>query len=112
MKTLNLDALSTVKRTITIGGQSYDVVEMTVENFIETSKAADRMSNRETSMQEQVEAAIAMIQRSIPGCPTQVLHTMTLDQLGLIGRFIRGEMDEKVKNDGESEEKKSQDHLQ
>ena len=104
MKTLNLDALATVTRTLTIGGKTYDVHEMTVENFIETTKDAERLEKQEDlSIPEQMEATIKMIQRSVPDCPIEVLRKMTLEQLSLVSRFLRGEMDDEKPAGAEAE---------
>lgn len=92
MKTLNLDALAKTNRTLTIGGINYEVVEMTVENFIETTKAAQKLGDS-AGIVEQMEAAIDMILRSIPGMEKSVLSNLNLEQLMTIVKFVRGEMD-------------------
>ena len=94
MKTLNLDAFAAAVRTITLGGKSYNVVEMTVENFIETTKAADALAaNTDATIADQIEATIAMIQRSVPDLTTAQLRGLNFDQLGTINKFLRGEFD-------------------
>ena len=103
MKTLNLDSLATVARTLTIGGATYEVQEMTVENFIETTREAELLEKKEdASIPEQMEATIKMIHRSIPTCPESVLRKMTLEQLALVSRFLRGELDETAPKSAET----------
>lgn len=94
MKTLNLDALAKTNRTLTLGGVDYEVVEMTVENFIETTKAAQKLGDS-AGVVEQMEAAIDMILRSIPSMDKGVLGKLSLEQLTTIVKFVRGELDEK-----------------
>lgn len=95
MKTLNIEALAATNRTLTIGGKEYPVVEMTVENFIETTKAAEKLGTNPTYM-EQVEATIEMIMRSVPSLSREVLLKLSLEHLSTIVKFIRGDMDEQA----------------
>lgn len=92
MKTLNLDALAKTNRTITLGGKDYEVVEMTVENFIETTKAAEKLGDS-ASFVEQMEAAIEMILRSVPTIERNTLNRLSLEQLTTIVKFVRGDLD-------------------
>lgn len=106
MKVLNLDALSKSTRSLTLGGVTYEVKEMTVENFIETTKQADALENKkDVTFADQIETTIAMIQRQVPGIPPQALRELTIEQLVTISKFLRGELDnevaEVVEEDGE-----------
>lgn len=92
MKTLNIDALAKSNRTLTLGGKTYEVQEMTVENFIETTKAAEKLGP-DASFVEQVEATIDMIQRHVPLIERSVLKKLSLEQLTTITQFVRGELD-------------------
>lgn len=92
MKTLNLDALAKTNRTITLGGKEYAVEEMTVENFIETTKAAEKLGESATFI-EQMEAAIEMILRSVPSIERDTLKRLSLEQLTTIVKFVRGDLD-------------------
>lgn len=91
-KILNLDgfAAKAEARKLIIGGKEYAVEDMTVENFIETTKAADRLTG-ETSVAVQVEATMDMIQRSVPTVERELLQRLTLEQLQAITAFVRGE---------------------
>lgn len=106
MKTLNIEALAQTNRTLTIAGVEYPVEEMTVENFIETTKAADRLGENPT-YREQIDATIEMIMRSVPSVPREVLMKLGLSHLSAIVKFIRGDLDEEVseKRDGTAEGK-------
>jgi hypothetical protein len=92
MKTLNLDALVKTNRTITLGGREYAVEEMTVENFIETTKAAEKLGS-DASLADQMEAAIEMTMRSVPAIERDTLKKLSLDQLTTIVQFLRGDFD-------------------
>jgi hypothetical protein len=91
MKILNLDKFaSQEKRQLVIAGKSYPVDEMTVENFIETTRAAEKLAG-EVSIATQVEATIDMICRSVPTVDRNVLGRMSLPALQTIVVFVRGD---------------------
>ena len=92
MKTLNLDALAKTNRTITLGGRDYAVEEMTVENFIETTKAAEKLGS-DASLVDQMSAAVEMILRTVPSIERDVLLKLSLDKLTTIVQFVRGDFD-------------------
>lgn len=100
MKTLNLDTFAKAERTITIAGKTYEVMEMTVENFIETTRAAERLGDS-ASFVDQVEETISMILRSVPTIDRDVLKKLSLEQMTTIVKFIRGDMDEQIATEGE-----------
>ena len=93
MKVLNLDSLARTVRTLTIAGVDYEVQEMTVENFIETDKAAAKLK-KDAPLHEQIDASINMILRSIPTLTEADLKRRPLAQLSTILKFINGELDE------------------
>lgn len=105
MKTLNIDALAAESRTITLFGKEYPVLGMTVANFIETTKAAERLEGN-TNIGDQLEETVKMISRAIPDCPIENFRRLKLEQLTVISKFIRGEdLDEKPAAEGEDEKK-------
>jgi hypothetical protein len=94
IKILNLDTLPTKspKRAITLGGVAYDVQEMSVEDFIETNLAAERLeadNNPKTQMAEMV----ASVRRAVPTVPEAELNKLPLEKLGILVAFIRGIFD-------------------
>ena len=92
MKVLNLDKLSAAnKRELIIGGMSYPILEMTVTNFIETTKKAQEIS--EAPMEVQIEATIELVLRSVPSITAEQLRGIPLEQLKAIVAFVRGEDD-------------------
>lgn len=98
MKILNLDSLAKTIRTFTLGGEEYPVEEMTVENFIETTKQANEIQKmgEDATFSDQLEATVKMIQRSVPTCPTEKLRRLSIEQLVTVSKFLRGELDDQT----------------
>jgi len=92
MKLLNLDKLgaNTEERRIQVNGKSYVVDDMTVENFIVTTEAAEAISESD-SMAVQVKATVEMIVRSVPTIDRVTLSGLKLESLKAIVAFIRGD---------------------
>lgn len=93
MKVLNLDKLSTKgTRKLRLGGVDYEVLPMTVGNFIETTLAAERMVEAgDVSVANEITEAVAMIRRSVPAAPHEALDGLELEQLRLIVSFVKGD---------------------
>jgi hypothetical protein len=89
MKALNLDVLAKEHRTVTVGGEVYPIIEMTVENFIETSKQEQKI-NEKSSDVERVEGYIGMISRSIPSMEMKTLRSLPMEHLAVLMQFING----------------------
>jgi len=91
MKVLNLDKLIPNEgRELVIGDKSYPVIGISVANFIETSRIAEKMT-ADTPIADQIEATIDMIMRSIPSISRELLTQLSLEQLQTIVAFIRGD---------------------
>lgn len=105
MDVLNLDELSKQTRTITIKGQSHEVIDMTVEDFIETTKAIEEMEKKEkVSDVDEVVSAIGIISRRVPTLSVDELNKLSMEKLSLIMKFIQGQMDEEKAAKGEIKE--------
>lgn len=90
-KILNLDKLSSHDhRELSIGGQTYSVKPMSVEDFIETTLTAERLAD-ERSVAKQIQATIKLIKRSVPTIDESTLLQLSLEQLRAITAFVRGE---------------------
>lgn len=91
-KILNLDALSSksAERELVIKGVAYPIVDMTVDNFIETTLTAERLAESK-NVAEQIKATVDMICRSVPSAPRDVFGGYSLDILGKIAAFVRGD---------------------
>ena len=92
MKVLNLDRLVTKnQRELVLGGVAHVINDMTVENFIETTKAAEKIES--AGMAEQIAATVEMVLRSVPTLKDSELKGMSLDNLRTIVSFVRGDDD-------------------
>ena len=100
MKTLNIDALAKANRTLTLKGITYDVPEMSVENFIETSRAQEALGENPTIAQ-QIEEGVALIRRFVPDVPEAVLRKLPLESLTTIINFVRGDLDDEGQDEVE-----------
>ena len=90
-KLLNLNHLSPKEmRQVQIGEKSYTIKEMSVEDFIETTRVAESLE-AETSYAKQLQATIGLIKRAIPTIEESLLLGLSLEQLKALTGFIRGE---------------------
>lgn len=103
LKVLNLDVLSKEKQrsVLTLHGKEYEVLDSTVEDFIETSVAAKQLEDSKAGAVEQINATIDMIKRRIPTIDVAALRSLTFEQLHMIIKFIQGEMEEGAAPDAE-----------
>ena len=102
-KILNLNTLSAKEsREVQIGEVVYAIKEMSVEDFIETTRVAEEME-KETSYGKQLKATVSLIKRAIPDAPEKTLYALSLEQLRALTSFIRGEDPEKIMAEGEAQ---------
>jgi CCR4-NOT transcriptional regulation complex NOT5 subunit len=95
-KLLNLNQLSPKEvREVQIGDKTYSLKEMSVEDFIETTKVAEAMES-ETSYAKQLTATITLVKRSIPEIDETILLNLSLEQLQALTAFIRGASPEEL----------------
>lgn len=85
------------KRVLQIGDESYPVLPVTVANFIETTRAAEKIA-ADSSIGDQIEAAVNMVLRSVPTVPREMLLQLSMEQLHLIVTFARGDPVEGLEN--------------
>ena len=101
-KLLNLNQLSPKEvREVRIGDKLYSIKEMSVEDFIETTRVAEAMET-EMSYAKQLNATIGLVRRSIPDISESVLLQLSLEQLRALTAFVRGEDPEKLVNQEKS----------
>lgn len=93
-KFLNLDDFAPAQRTVTVFGVEYKVADMTVERFIDSMKRAQKFSEKQEKMStsESFEEAIEQLKLAIPDMPVDVMRRLTVDQLGVLIEFVRGEL--------------------
>lgn len=92
-KALNLDNLVKERRTITVGGTTYAVVDMTVENYIATTKRAQDLGDNPSDV-DQMESYVDLISRFVPEFDVQTIRSLSVEQLTTILKFVNGQFDE------------------
>lgn len=87
---LNLDEVAAPKRHVTIKGVKYHVEEMTVDNFIETTRSSKSIADADQVTQ--MEATVGMVKRYIPEAPLEVLRGLNFQKLDVLMNFINGNL--------------------
>jgi hypothetical protein len=99
MKILNIDQLAQVKRQVFFQGTNHDVKETSVQQFIDSLKAAEDLeaaakdTDKPERLSAQVETSIKVIGESIPSMSLDDLKQRPIEVLATLLKFIRGEMD-------------------
>lgn len=95
-KVLNLDAVGAKEaRELHLEGKAYAVREMSVGDFIETSRIAKKLEG-ETDFAVQMLESIKLIQRAVPDIDVAALERLNLEKLFAISRFVRGDDPEDI----------------
>jgi hypothetical protein len=90
-KILNIDTLvESEERELQFKGKTYKVQDMSVDDFIEASRVAEKIEAGGMSFAEQMEASIGLISRGIPDIDVAELRKLKLPQLMAISQFVRG----------------------
>lgn len=98
MEILNIDDLMPKsKRAIKLGGVEHEVVEMSVQMFIESVAEANKLKQLPHDSTEHLESTIRLVNRAIPSLAADVIRSLPMDVLGTIVQFINGELDEEIK---------------
>ncbi|WP_374335531.1 hypothetical protein [Methyloversatilis sp.] len=110
MKVLNLDSLAKPRKAITINGVRHVVKDMTVEDFIEVARAAEKYESEDASISllERFNESLNGVKRALPTITDEEIKKLNVDQLGAINKFIRDELieDSEVQEVQEEEEGK------
>lgn len=88
-KVLNLDAIRPEQRFLQIANKKHEILEMTVDNFVQTTQEAERLAT--ATVGEQLLATVDMIRRSVPSLDADTLRARSLVELQTIVAFIRGD---------------------
>lgn len=94
-KFLNLDEIAAPQKTVKIAGVEYQVIDMTVENFIETTRISQ--SGKDVTADVQFEQAVKMLSRYIPEAPEGVLRKLTFQKIEVLMKFVTGELEAEQK---------------
>lgn len=93
MKMLNLDKLShNATRQITLGGNVYSIFPISVNAFIETTRAAEQyMKEGEANELKEVEMVLDLLSMCIPDAPREALMSLGVSQLQILAEYVRGD---------------------
>ena len=96
MQILNIDALTTVKRQVTIDAVQHDVCEISVQQFIDNLAANEKLEADNAAgvpLGKSLELSIAAINESIPTLPEERIRKLPLEAMSTLMKFIRGDFD-------------------
>lgn len=96
MKILNLDEFAQVKRHLTLRGKQHDVLEVSVQQFINNLKAAEELESKgegEGTLSRQVENSVSAIRDVVPSLERADLVSLPIEAIATILKFLRGEFD-------------------
>ena len=100
MKVLILDGFAQVKRQMTLKGVNHDVLETSVQQFIDNLAAAEALEAKgektPETLSQQVKASVDAILESVPTIDRADLVALPIEALSAIMKFIRGELDPDV----------------
>lgn len=111
MKILNIDAFSDPKREVTLGGVTYPVQEISVQEFIDNLKASESLEKEGSTLTlvESFEEGVKAIKQAVPTMPEATIRSLKLAAMTAVLRFVRGELDPDVEEpeaEAGAEEKK------
>lgn len=114
MKILNIDDFAEVKRKITFKGVTHDVVETSVQQFINNLRAAEELEKAggdmtPANLSSQIENSVTAICESVPTLKKEDLMPLKIEAIAAIMKFIRGDLDEAVSAPGPAQENGEQD---
>lgn len=102
MKILNLDSFVSVQRRVTLKGKSYDVRQLSVQQFIDSldaaekaeAEGADTTKPEDMRLSAQLKLMIPAIQQGIPDLPAKVIGDLPIEAMTQLLAFVRGELDD------------------
>jgi hypothetical protein len=96
MKILSLDNFAQVKRQLTLRGKQHDVLEVSVQQFINNLKNAEELESKgqtEGALSLQVENSVSAICDVVPSLERADLVSLPIEAIATILKFLRGEFD-------------------
>lgn len=103
MQILNIDDFARPKRALRIGGVDHPLRDLSVQQFIDNLKAAVELEQKVSEnasvdlMIAELNRSVDMVVESIPSLSRETVAGWSPDLIGEVLRFIRGELDTKVK---------------
>jgi hypothetical protein len=101
VKILNLDELQQSTKTVKLGGVEYKVLDMTVEQFIESTAASIRLKDEKDPV-KQLKETVALIRRAIPDAPADKVNSLQINQLEVLMNFINSSPEQVVEELGKA----------
>lgn len=92
-KFLNLDELTTPKKVLTLNGKTHEMKEVSVGEFIEVVKEAEKLEQQKLTISDQVQITVDSIQRAFPTIEREELEALKFDQLTAVFKFIQDELE-------------------
>lgn len=100
-KIVNLDALATApKLTILVDGVKHDMVEPTVQSFIDNMTEIEAMGMNPSPLNE-MKLGVKIIQRAFPTISEEAMSKWTLERLNMLVNIARSGGAEIVTDDAE-----------
>lgn len=97
MEILNLDNFAEVKRQVTIAGVTHDILEISVQDFVNNLKAAELLDEAiakgEQPVLASIDLAVNSICASVPSLDEAAVRQLKLSLMYKLLAFIRGELD-------------------
>lgn len=108
-KVFNVDELVKDPKEVIIKGNTYQVREMSVADFVATMRAAEQLEKLENDVKEgkdiskveilaaQMEVFVAEVLRAVPDAPEVDVRGLPMNHLTALSQFIRGEIPAELK---------------
>lgn len=98
---LNLDELAPTPREVKLKGETYPVMEMSVDDYIELQKIAKKIDTN--SIESMIDTLVTVICRLIPSMPEEIVRKMPDAQLNALMTFLNLVGAEGAPEEGKSE---------
>ena len=96
-KMLDLDSLVSEQRVLRLNGRDHEMVEMSVEEFINLMRETDKLDAK-TSFADQLEMMVDLVSRRFPSIPKEELRALGLTKLNAILEFARASAESAAKD--------------
>lgn len=88
-KVLDLDAITPPQRLVRVKGKDYELVTLSVKQFIELTRKSEALQKRvkakdDVSLTEIFEMQVDAVALAIPSMPRDVLETLSYDQIDAV----------------------------
>lgn len=89
-KILNIDSLAKEKRELSIDGKTYPMKELSVKDFVELTKRAEKAEKAKgDSPASRIDFLVETVGMNFPSCPREVLEDRTIEELNIMFNFAK-----------------------